>query len=136
MTARYLAPAMILAILVAPVPAAVPQGPLTLVQRLEKALKGEDRPSGLVIQIDIKAGSEAEVEAAFLARSTIAHALGIFPQLSTAFALDLRQRGDGVATEAIEIEVLLPMLQSPAHEHAALVLAAAQQCLEHNDLST
>jgi hypothetical protein len=136
MTARYLAPASILTILVAPVREAVPHGPPTLVAGLEKALKGEDRPSGLVIQIYIKAGSEAEVETAFLARSTFAHALGIFPQLSRAFALDLRQPRDGVATDAIEIGVLLPMLQSRALVHVALVLAAAQQCLEHNELST
>jgi hypothetical protein len=136
MTARYLAPALILAILVAPVPVAVPQRPPTLVERLKKALKGDDRPSGLVIQIYIKAGSEARVEAAFLARSTFAHAFGILPQLSTAFALCLRQRGVGVVTDAIEIGVLLPMLQSPAHEQAALVLAAAQQRLERNELST
>jgi hypothetical protein len=51
MTARYLALALILAILVAPVRAAVAQGPPNLVERLEKALNGEDRPSGLVIQI-------------------------------------------------------------------------------------
>jgi quinol monooxygenase YgiN len=44
--------------------AAVPKGPSTLVNRLGKSLKQEDRPFALVIQIYVLEGSETRFEAA------------------------------------------------------------------------
>jgi quinol monooxygenase YgiN len=64
MTAKYLTPALILAILVIPALAGTPKGPPTLVERLEKTLKSDDKPFALVIQIYIKVGTEAKFEAA------------------------------------------------------------------------
>jgi quinol monooxygenase YgiN len=64
MTAIHLTPALILAILVIPALAVAPKGQPTLVERLEKALKADDKPFTLVIQIHVMPGTEAKVEAA------------------------------------------------------------------------
>ncbi len=64
MTVKYLTPVLILAILVIPALAAPPKGAPTLIERLEKALKGDNSPFTLVIQIHANAGTEATFEAA------------------------------------------------------------------------
>jgi quinol monooxygenase YgiN len=74
MSTKYLTPVLILAILVIPALAAPPKGPLTLIERLEKTLKGDNSPFTLVIQIHVKAGTEATFEAAAAktAKATVA----------------------------------------------------------------